>query len=223
MNEYLEKFTKLPKSQKTGIIAGSYIGVLLLWYFLLFGSATDQLSKLQAQNQQLKTEKQQTQTIAADLDRFRREVEALDNELSNALKELPNEREIDKLLTNVATLGRKIGLEFTLFEPMKEVFQEFYAEVPVKIEVLGTYHEVGMFFDAIGKLSRIVNVQDVVMSKPFAKGGKMIVKTGGRATTYRFVDPVEAAAMAAKDPKNKKKGGKKKEEKKKEEKAGGAE
>ena len=112
---------------------------------------------------------------------------------ARAIKELPNEREIPELLRRISSIGKKIGLEFLLFQPLPEVPREFYADVPVKLKIEGSFHEVATFFDRIGKLNRIVNIRDISMSSPFERSGKIILTTDGTAVTYRFLSDSERA------------------------------
>jgi type IV pilus assembly protein PilO len=84
-----------------------------------------------------------------------------------------------------------------LFQPLPEVQRGFYAEVPVRIEVEGSYHEVAMFFDRVGKLNRIVNIRDITMSEPEVRSGKVVLRTTGLAVTYRFLSTEEQEAAAA--------------------------
>ena len=189
MNRLMEQFIKLPMAQKAGAMLVLYALIVGAYVYLGYLPLTEELDGLKSKQQTLTTEKEKAQAIVDNLGKFRLETEQLNEDLNKALKELPNEREIDKLLRRVSTIGKKIGLEFLLFQPLPEVVEGFYAQVPVKIEVAGSYHEVAMFFDRIGKLSRIVNVQDIQMTIPKEKGGKIVLKTAGKATTYRFLDP----------------------------------
>ena len=214
MNELLQQFIRLPRGQKFGLVFGVYAAVLGLYVYLMYMPQTEELETLETRQKALEADRAKTQGIADDLGKFRIEVESLNEDLNKALKELPNDREIDKLLKRVSTIGKKIGLEFLLFQPLPEVVEGFYAQVPVKIEVSGSFHEIAMFFDRIGKLSRIVNINDIQMSGPQERGGKIILKTSGKATTYRFLDADEVAAASAAKDKGKPKG---KPEKKKEE------
>jgi type IV pilus assembly protein PilO len=91
----------------------------------------------------------------------------------------------------VSSIGKKIGLEFLLFQPMPEVRRDFYADVPVKLKVEGSFHEVATFFDRIGKLNRIVNIRNIEMKDPLERSGKIILTTDGTAVTYRFLTDAE--------------------------------
>ena len=97
-------------------------------------------------------------------------------------------------MSSLENLGAQSGLEFLLFQPQKEVNRNFYAEIPLKIEVTGPYHNVATFFDKVSRLSRIVNIGDVKMTEAKAaktKGETVILKTGCTATTYKFIEVKE--------------------------------
>jgi len=204
MNDFLEQYIKLPKNQKIAALVLIYAMVAFLFVYLGYLPSTEEITTLEESQGRLTSELDQLNSTAGDLEKFRQEVDTLNESLNKALKELPNNREIDKLLKRVSTIGKKIGLEFLLFQPLPEVVEGFYAQVPVKIEVAGSFHEIAMFFDRIGKLSRIVNITEIQMSGPQERGGKIILKTSGKATTYRFIDPDEAAAAAGTKPAEKK-------------------
>lgn len=197
MNDFLEQYIKLPKNQKIAALVLVYGMVAFLFVYLGYMPSSEEITTLEENHGKLTTELETLKSTAGDLEKYRQEVDALNESLNKALKELPNNREIDKLLKRVSTIGKKIGLEFLLFQPLPEVVEGFYAQVPVKIEVAGSFHEIAMFFDRIGKLSRIVNITEIQMSGPQERGGKIILKTSGKATTYRFIDDAETAAAAA--------------------------
>ena len=91
---------------------------------------------------------------------------------------LPKESEIPKLLTDISALGRNAGLDFLTFKPLADIPKDFYAEIPVTINVRGPYHNMGYFFDQVSKLARIVSVSNVKMSSPKKEGGEMLLKLG---------------------------------------------
>ena len=197
MNELIERVAKLPNNQKIGIVVLLYLLVAVGYYFLLYAPQAETLVGLQTTHEQLLREKQETQAIADNLESFRLEVEELNEELNRALKALPNERNFDQLMSRMETLAKRIGLEVVLLEPRPDVPKGFYAEVPFRVEVQGSYHEVALFFYRLGTMARIVNVQDITMGSPDVKGGKVMLKTTAIATTYRFLDEAERNQAAA--------------------------
>ena len=132
--------------------------------------------------------------VEQNLRAFKKEFKETEEKFREALKFLPNNEEIPTLLTSISNLGAQSGLEFLLFQPEKEVPRNFYAEIPVKLEVTGPYHNVATFFDQVSRLSRIVNIGDITMSEMKAaktQADVVILKTGCTATTYKFIEPKE--------------------------------
>jgi type IV pilus assembly protein PilO len=191
MQEFLERLAKLSAPQKLLGAIAIYVLVALGLYFFLIRPTDDRIAQQVQQNQKLTDDVEEKRDIANHRDQWEKQVELLNEALAKALKELPNEREIDELLRRVSSIGRKIGLEFLLFRPANEVKRDFYAEVPVELEIEGSYHEVATFFDRVGKLNRIVNIRNIKMSNPLERSGRMVLKIQGTAVTYRFLSDKE--------------------------------
>ncbi len=187
IHELLERMAKLPKMQRLGIIALMYLGLAAGFWFLLYSPKQQAIQVLQNQNQELQSKKAVVEKRAADKEAFERELEDLTLQLRQALRQLPDNREIPDLLSRISTIARRIGLEIHRFLPKDEVMHEYHAEVPVELELQGSFHEVAMFFDRLSKLSRIVYVQDITMERPLEASGKVIVTVTGRLTTFRFL------------------------------------
>jgi type IV pilus assembly protein PilO len=92
------------------------------------------------------------------------------------------------LLTNINSLGKKSGLEIKTFRPTSEIDRGFFAEVPIELEFFGAYHDIGIFFDRIARLSRIVNVTELDMKLSSYRGETPQLEVSGIATTFKFVD-----------------------------------
>ena len=139
----------------------------------------------------LTKELNESRAITRDLQKFKEQVDRLNGELKNALTQLPNEKEIPEILKSISSLGKESNLEFTLFRPKPEVPQQFYAQVPIELTVLGSYHNIGIFFDKVSKLPRIINVVDFNMTRANVKGrseSEVLVKTSCMINTYRFIE-----------------------------------
>ena len=128
------------------------------------------------------------QTIARKLVKFKKEVAKLNEDFTIALVQIPNKKEIPTLLSNISRLGRDTGLEFLLFKPMPEVKQDFYAEIPVDIKVLGRFHNVAAFFDKVSKLPRIVNITNLNMSNTKISDTEDSLTISCLATTFKFLE-----------------------------------
>lgn len=191
MGDFLEQLSKYSTSQKVAgaLVIYALIGAVL--WFMFISPTQDKIMAAERQNNELSATRNEFREKAENREKFEQEVELLNEQLAKAKKDLPNEREIPELLRRISSIGKKIGLEFLLFQPLPEVPREFYADVPVKLKIEGSFHEVATFFDRIGKLNRIVNVRDISMSSPFERSGKIVLTTDGTAVTYRFLNDDE--------------------------------
>jgi len=191
MNPKLEKLLKLPLYQRMAILAvlvvllvGAFTWVALLPEYEKIGEMDRDLSRLEA-------DLIQKQRIANNLPKFKAEFLKLEEQLKAALTQLPNKKEIPSLLTNLATIARDNGLDVVSFSPRGEVSKGFYAEVPGSVDLVGTYHQIAEFAQAVSKLSRIVNLSDLELSSPKVEGDVAVLKIKCKVTTFRFVDNVD--------------------------------
>lgn len=184
----IEKIGKLPRHYRLAVILAIPLVLGLGYYQLLHRGSQEELMRLEAQQQSLQRKLNEVRSVAANLSKFEEEITALETELGEALRQLPNSKELPGLLTDISTLGKKAGLEFKAFRPQTEVNKGFYAEVPIEIEFTGTYHQVAVFFDRISKLDRIVNVGDLNMTVGSEGLDQTVLKVSGRAVTFRFVE-----------------------------------
>ena len=198
----LASINKLPMAQKIGVLVFLVAGVTAANYFLVVQPEYDQVQRQESVLHGLEDELTQKQAIANNLAQFKHEKEILERRLQQALTELPNEANIDELIRSLAEIGQKAGLTINDITPQAEQKQSFYASIPIVMAVSGTYHEIGVFLDALSKLPRIVNVTNIKMGTPKMQGDKLTVAASYVATTFRFVP--EAAAAPAPKPGEKK-------------------
>jgi type IV pilus assembly protein PilO len=188
----MDSILKLSTSKKILILAAILCLMAGLYLYLFFVPAHDELTVAKAELGKLAKELTVSKDIARDLEKFKAQVTKLNEELKNALTQLPNEKEIPEILKNISSLGKESNLEFTLFRPKPEVPQQFYAQVPIELVALGSYHNVGTFFDRVSKLPRIINVVDFNMTRPKDMKGKseneIVVRTACTINTYRFIE-----------------------------------
>lgn len=191
MHPLLQSFMDRPTSHKIGFWVGSILFVTFLFWQYFYSPQLAEQEKLASKIEDLQSKIGHERRLAANLSKFRKEVEELDVKLKFALQELPDEREIPDLLANISTLARDAGLEVNLFKPSPEVFREFYAEVPVKVAVSGSFHQVTTFFDEVSRLPRIVNINQVNMVDPKIGEDKISISSECVATTFRYLDEAE--------------------------------
>ena len=191
MDPQVEKILKLPTKQKIVIlvIALAVEAFALLWF--VYRPKYQELDGIKAQLSTLQNEIDEKSRIANNLPRLQREYDQLNMELAPALTELPNSKEIPSLLTNITALGKNAGLDFLVFRPKPESPKDFYAEVPVDINVYGSYYSVANFFAAVANLPRIVNITNVSFADIKNVNNRMMTKVTCLATTFRFLDKKE--------------------------------
>jgi type IV pilus assembly protein PilO len=199
VQDLLDRIAKLSGLQKLLGAVAIYLLLSVGMYFALISPTEDRITAATARQSKLLEDVEEKRDIANNRDDWEKRVDALNEALAKALKELPNEREIPELLRRVSSIGKKIGLEVLLFQPSAEVKKDFYAEVPVKLQIEGSYHEVATFFDRVGKLNRIVNIRGISLTNPIERSGRMILRIEGTAVTYRFLSDSEQEADQAND------------------------
>ncbi len=132
------------------------------------------------------------QRLAINLDLYRQQLREIDSSFGALLKQLPNRSQMDALLVDINQAGLGRGLQFELFRPApSETKREFYAELPVTLKLIGTYHDMGHFASDIGKLSRIVTLNDIALTA--GRDGMLTMDTV--AKTFRYLDDEEVAAQ----------------------------
>ncbi|HEY7743158.1 MAG TPA: type 4a pilus biogenesis protein PilO [Burkholderiales bacterium] len=129
---------------------------------------------------------------AINLPAYQKQLEDIEKQFGALLKQLPGRAEMDALLTDINQAGLGRGLQFELFKPAaQETRREFYAELPITIKVTGNYHDIGAFASDIGKLSRIVTLENIALtSAGKGKGGLVL---DALAKTFRYLDDEELA------------------------------
>ena len=188
----IDSILKLPTPKKVLILVIILCAMagLYLWRFFLPGQ--EELSAAQREGSKLENELSNSKAIARDLQKYNEQVARLNEELRNALTQLPNEKEIPEILKTISGLGKESNLEFTLFKPRPEQPQQFFADVPIDLVALGSYHNVGIFFNKVSKLPRIINVIDFNLTKAKDVKGKseneILLTTSCMIRTYRFIE-----------------------------------
>jgi len=204
LNQLLDKFLEQSVAKKIGILAGIICLAYGLYISFVYIPNSDSIANLVDSVQIARNEKLVKEKKAANMARLEKELREMEAKLKEAVAQLPDRKEIPDLLTNLSNKAREAGLEIVLFRPRNETFQEFYAEVPVDIVVRGGFHNAVGFFDEVGKLNRIVNIDNIDFRNPKVVSDQVTMDISNLATTYRFLDDAERKKVAADKVKTKK-------------------
>jgi type IV pilus assembly protein PilO len=196
LNQLIDKIIDLPKLQKLGILAAIILLAGALYYSFLHAPLDDQIAKLADSVEIAKNEKIAKSKKAADIPRLRKDLAYLQLELKKAVAQLPDKKEIAQLLSGISAKAQGAGLNVLTFRPRAERLQEFYAEIPVDITVKGNYHEMISFFDNVGRLDRLINIDNLGFKNPTVANDRVILETTTVATAYRFLDEAERKKVA---------------------------
>lgn len=206
----------LPLPVKAVLLFAEFIIVLALGYYFLWGPTLESLDQAKAKEQELRQVFLDKKKQAINLAVYKKQMVEIEKTFGVLLKQLPDKSQMDGLLTDINQAGLGRGLEFELFKPGQETQAEFYAEMPISVKVLGSYHDLGAFATDISKLSRIVTLNDLSI-----EGGKDAGKTQKPspsdsllsmevvAKTYRYLDAEEISAKKKAEKAAKDKAGKK--------------
>ncbi|MDX9952157.1 MAG: type 4a pilus biogenesis protein PilO [Methylophilaceae bacterium] len=195
----------LPLPVKGVLLLGLLILLLAAGYWFVWSPAADDLEKARAKEGELRNVFLDKKRQSINLEAYKEQMVEIERTFGALLKQLPDKSQMDGLLTDINQAGLARGLEFELFKPGKEVIGDFYAEMPIQIKVIGGYHDLGAFATDVSKLSRIVTLNDLVVStaankaKAGDKGGEEATDASrlvmeAVAKTYRYLDASEIAA-----------------------------
>lgn len=185
---FFQKIEALTKAQRIGIYVATLVVIIGLSVWLLFLPKHKKIDGLEKQLAQVQQELVVAKQNASELNDWRNQMKQKEAEYKTVMRALPEKEEIPSLLAGISQAGRDAGLEFLLFQPKSENAKDFYAEIPVDINVSGTYHQVAVFFDKVSNLPRIVNIRDIKMSPEGQKDSGGVLKTNCQAVTYKFIE-----------------------------------
>ena len=191
-----EKIEKIKMPIRIAIFLGTIVLLAGLFIWFIYLPKSEEIAQTRAEIATLQQKLNQAIVRAKALKKFEAEYAEVDAQFQEALKLLPNTKEIPSLLKSITQLGTDSQLEFLLFSPQRERPQDFFVEIPVSIEVSGTYHNVAVFFDKVGQMERIVNILNVSMTPQKDRSTTLTTKCD--AVTYRFKGETDAKPQPTK-------------------------
>lgn len=177
---------------KALVLLAILIGIPVAGYFVDTQGQIQDLERGRNDEAKLKQDYLGKKKQAVNLDLHRQQLREIDTQFGALLRQLPNKSQMDALLVDINQAGLGRGLQFELFKPAPgENVREFYAELPIQVKVVGSYHDMGAFASDVGQLSRIVTLNDVKIDAN--KDGNLTMEATAR--TFRYLDDSEVAAQ----------------------------
>ncbi|AUN93581.1 type IV pilus inner membrane component PilO [Pseudazoarcus pumilus] len=178
-----------PTGPRIAIFIALLVGtVAAAWYFDWRDQA-ELLERRQTEEVQLRADWANKKRQAVNLEAFKRQLEETDRQFGALLRQLPNKAEMDQLLADINQAGLGRGLLFELFRPGGENVKDFYAEMPIDISIVGSYHDLGEFVADVARMPRIVTLGNISIDRL----GEERLRFRARAVTYRYLDEEELA------------------------------
>jgi type IV pilus assembly protein PilO len=184
-----KKIGSWPILPKLGVLVILLLVIIFISYWFDWQDQIEHISVAQQKEQQLRSTFLEKKKVAIDLPAYRKQLDDIEKQFGALLKQLPSKSEMDALLTDINQAGLGRGLQFELFKPAaQESVKDFYAELPITIKITGNYHDIGAFASDIGKLSRIVTLNDIALNST-----KDALVMDATAKTFRYLDEAELA------------------------------
>lgn len=196
-----KKIGSWPILPKFGVLVIALLVIMGAGYWFDWQYQIEQIGTQKQKEEQLRTTFLDKKKQAINLGAYLKQKEDIEKEFGALLKQLPGKSEMDALLTDINQAGLGRGLQFELFKPAaQEIVRDFYAELPITIKITGNYHDIGAFASDIGKLSRIVTLNDISLTG--GKDGNLVMDA--TAKTFRYLDEDEIAKQRKAAAKGKK-------------------
>lgn len=186
------KIGSWPILPKLGVLLVLLLALVFASYWFDWQNQIAEIDGAKSKEEQLRTSFLDKKKQAVALPAYRKQLADIESQFGALLKQLPGKSEMDALLTDINQAGLGRGLQFELFRPAaSEIRKDFYAELPITVRVTGSYHDIGAFASDIGRLSRIVTLNDIGLSA--GTGGSLALDA--TAKTFRYLDESEISAQ----------------------------
>ena len=199
-----------PQNAKIGFSALLSLLIIAFAWWLFISDKRTELETLQGQESELRTEFENKQGRAANLEPLKQQLAQMEQQLQQMLRQLPSKTEMPDLIVDISQTALATGINNELFQPGPETAKEFYAEKPIALRMVGTYHQFGAFVSGVASLPRVVimTMHDISL-QPVNNGKNAGARIGpnsplelsGTVKTYRYLDEEETAEQAETDPK----------------------
>ncbi|MFL6624045.1 MAG: type 4a pilus biogenesis protein PilO [Sulfurifustis sp.] len=189
----LKNLSGLPLPVKIAGIILLCLLILAAGYWFIIADELESRARAEEEEQKLRETFLNKKLLAINIDVYRKQMEEMQETFGSLLRQLPNTTEVPDLLVDITQAGLGRGLEFSLFRPEKEQPKDFYAELPISLQVTGTYHELALFISDVAALPRIVTFGDITITSQKNK-----LQMQATARTYRYLETGSSQAQPAK-------------------------
>ena len=195
-----------PQNAKIGFCALLSLLIIAMAWWLFVSDKRTELETLKGQESDLRTEFETKQGRAANLEPLKQQLAQMEQQLQQMLRQLPSKTEMPDLIVDISQTALATGIQNELFQPGPETPKEFYAEKPIALRMVGTYHQFGAFVSGVASLPRVVimTMHDISLQpkdagkNPGARiGPNSLLELSGTVKTYRYLDEEETADQAA--------------------------
>ncbi len=188
-----------PLPVRAGTVALCFVVLsAALFYFFVWSDQKPRLDQANAEEVELRKTFQTKHSKAVNLAVYQQQLADIERSFGALLRQLPGRTEVPNLLVDISQVGVGAGLEEKLFQPANEIKKDFYAELPIKIRLTGSYHQMGEFVSGIAALPRIVTLHDIAI-KSDSKDAYDVLSFELTAKTFRYLDDAEVAAEKGKE------------------------
>ncbi|HXS21856.1 MAG TPA: type 4a pilus biogenesis protein PilO [Steroidobacteraceae bacterium] len=188
-----------PLAALAGAVGATFLLLtILLVYFFVWQDVRPELQQKETEEQSLRQEFQQKHARAVNLVVYKQQLKDLQRSFGALLRQLPGKTEVPNLLVDISQTALAAGLQQKLFQPESEQAKDFYAELPIKMVLTGSYHQFGAFVSGIAALPRIVTLHDIAIAQTSGGSSYDDLTLTLTAQTYRYLDDDEMAAQQGK-------------------------
>jgi type IV pilus assembly protein PilO len=184
MKDIVNQLFKLPQKIKLIVLLILVIAIGAIYYVVGYLPKGEELKRLETEVANKERIKIESMAIAANREKLEEEVSLMNEKLKHALTLLPNETDIRGILRQLSILAGKVGIDFLYFRPGGVANKGLFSEIPIDLRLSGSFNEIAVYFDRIGKLSRIINIRDISMSAPTKSENVFKVQISCQAVTF---------------------------------------
>lgn len=190
-----------PLSHKVGLCVGIVVVIVSLGWYLLIRDKRSEIETLERTEQTLRAEFSTKQARASNLEPLKEQLAQMEVMLQQMLRQLPSRTEMPDLIVDISQTALASGISNELFQPGPEIARDFYAEKPIALRMVGSYHQFGAFVSGVASLPRVVimTMHDISLRPRTgqtitASSGALVLE--GTVRTYRYLDDDEVAEQA---------------------------